>query len=143
MSDLKTTVLGIGGEISFDFKKGVAVARPPEVRILTRTPGFDYDGWVYDKFPSYVDTEWHSYSIALDESLWIHQSWPGSSFTTWEKTLRNITDLGVIGDLRIGPETSYLDNFKLTLTPVPVPGALLLGGIGIGCVSWLKRRRGL
>jgi len=36
-----------------------------------------------------------------------------------------------------------MDNFTCEITAVPAPGALLLGCIGCGCISWIKKRKTL
>lgn len=69
------------------------------------------------------------------------------TFTAAEVSLLNsyITTDGVFG-LGFDPDCHYYNNgieFEISTRVIPVPGALLMAGIGIGLVGWLRRRRTL
>jgi len=63
--------------------------------------------------------------------------WTEGQFTYGGPPIRRaVIDFNHLGTTRFA-----LDN--LTFNPIPAPGAILLGSIGVGVVSWLRRRRTL
>jgi hypothetical protein len=65
------------------------------------------------------------------------------SNTTTEVNVTNVT--GYIGYIYFNSvaDGAGADMDNLAFTPIPAPGAIVLGGIGVGLIGWLRRRRTL
>jgi hypothetical protein len=80
-------------------------------------------------------------------NYWLIASAPNSdTFAGFNLSLPSVTGSHAVRE-DTGPWTvlpnDILGAFRVSGTPVPAPGAFVLGGIGLGLVGWLRNRRTL
>jgi hypothetical protein len=67
------------------------------------------------------------------------------SNTTTGVNVTNISGMGPIGYIYFNSigDGAGADIDNLGFSPIPAPGAIVLGGIGVGLIGWLRRRKTL
>jgi hypothetical protein len=91
----------------------------------------------YDGFDVLVDgVLWGSYvSTQYGSEFWLETTYSGPA----GYTLTIVSASGSPWDAKWG----QLGIDRVVATPIPAPGAVLLGGIGVALVGWLRRNRSL
>jgi len=78
---------------------------------------------------------WQTFSAPLTAAAW------GKTSLEWMTILANVTEIAIGTDAFDGTETTGVDNFTITTTPIPIPATVWLFGSALaGLVGFARRK---
>jgi hypothetical protein len=102
------------------------------------TPVYALGAWFLD-----VETDYAGTGIEVAGTLYHFSANQGDNSQSFMGIVSSSSFTTAKIKMATGPSTNGVGIDDVTYAVVPVPGAILLGGIGVGLVGWLKRRRSL
>lgn len=99
------------------------------------TPYVTIDWWDIDTNVVYVD--------AYDATDNLLDSFTGPANPGVDSGTTTLSGPGLISYMTLHDGGGYVSIANMTYEPIPAPGAILLGGVGVCFVGWLRRRKSL